>query len=540
MIIEKIEKRYRQLKNKTKRNTWISVLCGVTAISFFIPAFASKGKIVDYVSVCFQPKEINDPYIYKEKISKKFVVDSKGKYVLNKAGKKKIETKITKVVVGKRFCNEYNTKKVIASFAAEEIENSITFRTKVKVVGKIEKATNPHAGLFGIGSGLLLGVGSLIYWSATKDLENNQDSLIHVKRSKLIDEAFRIEQELDIKQHEVITDAEFLKQGLSEEIRFSYLGDDPLPTEEEITKNQELIGKKELLRDTSIELELTEMKAVIAKKKKEECEALRDLNKINKTIKDKIQDSHHTNDHTNDHSKDQLIKQLKDHEDGWLWVLINSIKPLWVSGDMGSGKSTFATCIALCRHYLIDHKLVAIIDPEFNKNIKKAWSYLSFLEPKVYGEVLDLKINDRSEWIDVNQGLLDSLERWRIDDETTPLKTSIFDEVTQYESQKETKEAAGSLAPLLISKPRKANEAVICIAHVITNKATGGSDGFAGAIKNGTFTIQLKTSNDAKPLFKGILEGYKNEEGDVQKDKQVTIPHEWFNPKSIKEMFKNG
>lgn len=538
MITQHINNKAIQIKQKIKKNNIVASICVACSVSLFVPAFTTKGSLTDYVSFCFQPSEVHDPYIYKEKISKSFMRDKQGKYILDAKGRKKIVIKRSKYIIGKRFCNEKTTKKGISHIVAQEIEDSLEFKSKVKIRGRL-KAKNPHAGLFGIGAGLIMGIGSVIFWSATREVEDNQDSLLHIKRSQMLKDALYVEHDLDRNQHSTKVETEYIKKGIEEELKYQYVGDDPPYPQELLDKQKELDTKNGLLRDTSIELELASMKAELAEKRKKELEQLKEIEKLTKTVKEKITDKHsHTEGDNKQESKDDLINKLKEHEGGWLYTLIESIKPLWVSGDAGSGKSTFAVSIMLCRHYLLDHKLECIVDPEYNKNVNTKWKYLSFLEPKVYGEILSTGIETNSEWEDVNTGLVESMERWRIKNEKSPFASCIMDEVTQYSLQEECKKSASKMIPLLAARPRKANEGFIGIAHAMSNAATGGSEGYSSTIKNGSFIVHLRTKNQAEPLFKGKLEGYKDDNGEVIKDFNITIPKEWFNPRSIKEMFK--
>jgi len=220
--------------------------------------------------------------------------------------------------------------------------------------------------------------------------------------------------------------------------------------------------------------------------------------------------------------------------------MVQSIKPVMLTGSQGSWKSFTAASIALCRVYLLDYKLASIVDPHFRKNKTKPWKHLIQHEPLVYGDLINDQDNDQEIWLDINNGINDCLRRWIVDKEDSPFKVSIFDELTGYSRREECKTSAPKLMSSVIADPRKANEGVILITHSLTSSGTGGSEGFSEAIKEGCLHLELKSDNFAKPLYRGILNGYKDEKGDLIKEKEVTIPHEWFNPDSIREMFKNG
>lgn len=539
MITQHINRKASLVKQKAKRNNIVASVCIASSLTLFIPAFMTKGSLVDYVSICFRPSEVHDPYIYKEKISKSFMRDSRGNYLLDRSGKKKINIKKSKTVIGKRFCNERNTKKGIAHIVAEEMETSLEFKSKVKIRGRL-KAKNPHAGLFGISAGLMMGLASTIFWSATRELEDNQDSLLHTKRSQMLKDALRIEHDLTRDQHSTQVETEYIKKGIEEELKYQYIGDDPPYPQEMIDKQKELDSKNDLLRDTSIELELASMKAELAEKQKKELEHMKEIEKLTKTVKDKV-GGNNTSDHTDDDKLDQkneLINKLKEHEGGWLYTLVVSRKPLFIIGSQGSWKSFFTSTLVLARIQLENHKLVSITDPHFNKNKKLAWKELIKHEPLVYGDLLGVDEDSPSKWIEVNDGLIESMRRWEIENESTPLKTSIFDEVTNYSKHEECKESAKKFMSTVLSDPRKANEAPIIITHSLTNQGTGNSEGFKEAREEGSISLKLYSDNFQQPTYLGSLVGYKDDKGKLVDEMSVTIPKEWFNPKSIKEMFK--
>ncbi|MFM6911096.1 MAG: hypothetical protein ACKPKW_18475, partial [Dolichospermum sp.] len=95
----------------------------------------------------------------------------------------------------------------------------------------------------------------------------------------------------------------------------------------------------------SHQLQLSELDKETAKNNLETLETQRKIDKLSgKSIKDdqpKLS--------PNEQLKTSLIDALKTHEDGWLWTIINSLKPLWLIGNQGSGKTYTAGAIALIR-----------------------------------------------------------------------------------------------------------------------------------------------------------------------------------------------
>lgn len=223
-------------------------------------------------------------------------------------------------------------------------------------------------------------------------------------------------------------------------------------------------------------------------------------------------------------SKEELIQRLKEHENGWLYEICTGIKPLYIIGDQGSFKSYTAAAVALTRQYLEGCKLEAIVDPHFHQNKTKAWKTLLNLQPKTYGA--------NQNWDEINQGIQDALSRWNVRTLDDKPICSIFDEMTNYSLHDECKELSAELNRRILSDPRKSNEGVIIISHGFTNAATGGTSGFAKTRESGTLQLELRSDNKMRPLFKGMLNGYKDSDGSLIKDMPIALP-DWFKPETI-------
>ncbi|MFM5890690.1 MAG: hypothetical protein ACKOQS_20775, partial [Dolichospermum sp.] len=85
----------------------------------------------------------------------------------------------------------------------------------------------------------------------------------------------------------------------------------------------------------------------------------------------------------NEQLKTSLIDALKTHEDGWLWTIINSLKPLWLIGNQGSGKTYTASSIALIRKYCLYAPIQYLIDRHATGDNASVWK---FLQPKMTAE----------------------------------------------------------------------------------------------------------------------------------------------------------
>ncbi|MFM6135686.1 MAG: hypothetical protein ACKPCP_16260, partial [Sphaerospermopsis kisseleviana] len=78
----------------------------------------------------------------------------------------------------------------------------------------------------------------------------------------------------------------------------------------------------------------------------------------------------------NEELKNSLIDALKQHEDGWLWTIISSLKPLWLIGNQGSGKTFTASSIALIRKYCLDAPVYYLIDRHATGDNAEVWKFL--------------------------------------------------------------------------------------------------------------------------------------------------------------------
>ena len=65
------------------------------------------------------------------------------------------------------------------------------------------------------------------------------------------------------------------------------------------------------------------------------------------------------------------------------------------------------------------------------------------------------------------------------------------------------------------------------------------STGFAASREEGVLQLRLNADNEMRPLFKGKLLGFKDEEGELIDELKVTVPKDWFNPSAIKKLFES-
>ena len=225
--------------------------------------------------------------------------------------------------------------------------------------------------------------------------------------------------------------------------------------------------------------------------------------------------------------KKVVIEQLKDHEDGWLWNVVNAKKPLWVIGEQGSGKSSFATCVCLVRYALFGWKLRMVVDAHGQKNIHDAWKPLADVFP-TFQEML---VGSHNNYEAIAQGFLESIEVWAERMGQTPKPDyiqSIYDEMTQLSLQPECKDAAKAFVRNSMSDTRGGRDKVICIAHTFTNAATGDAAGFKELRDKSVVLIERFSEDGEVPRSDAVLR-ISGEES------QVTVPH-WFTPSQIAKM----
>jgi hypothetical protein len=473
-----------EIKKLLKRNGLIAGSCALAGFSLLIPAFSIEGSRLDYQEFCFKPPTISQNITY---------------------------------------CKGKKLKRGVAWRVALEANNNQEFQSKVTFL-KFFPAQNPNAGLYGLIAAGFIGVGFGFFKRATEALEYSLDVVIHNKKALVLEHAFSNDQHINIESLKSEQESDFIKDMMQRdhaEAMYSLMSDG----ERELTANQH--HKEVQLNDVGFDLQLQQMKAQSAEFLEKEAKHNAEVKKLNKPKPTKS-----TNDagSADEVAKAELIEKLKAHEDGWLYTLVMSNKPVFLIGSQGSWKSYCSATIALCRYYLKGQKLVSITDPHFNKNAGESWKELIPLEPECYGSAQD--------WEEVDQGIQQGFIRWNkrtLQDE--PL-TSIWDEQTNWALHDECAKSSKDFIGRVISDPRKANEAPLIITHSFTNAGTGGGGGFAAAREAGILQLWLNSDNEMKPLFKGKLIGFKDDEGELIEEMRITIPKEWFNPTAIQSTFK--
>jgi hypothetical protein len=222
-----------------------------------------------------------------------------------------------------------------------------------------------------------------------------------------------------------------------------------------------------------------------------------------------------------------LLKLIEEHEGGWIGQLMK--KPVLIYGDQGSYKSYLAAFLALCRYYLRGHSIVSIADPHCHQNKNKCWKYL--VELGVPGDGANFNYEEIGEQLNA------MYDRFAIRTEEDNPITSIFDEVTNYGLEEGSKEPASKLSRKVVSDPRKSNESPVIVAHNNTNAAWGGGSGFSDSLQGNVIQLKFLSTSEQTPVFRGVISGIKDEEGEFIKDYKISILAKWIRPEFVYNLF---
>lgn len=223
-----------------------------------------------------------------------------------------------------------------------------------------------------------------------------------------------------------------------------------------------------------------------------------------------------------------ITEALKQHEDGWLWTLIESVKPIFLIGEQGSAKTSMAVVIAIIREAL-GHRVQKIADRHLHGENSDKWnllkSELKYDNDSSILEMLSASIEERIENIarlpkDYHQVLLDE-----------------FTQLALVEPKKTSKAVVERFVTSTYSDCRKAHELFIGVTHSFTNATFG--DGVYELRKKGWLIEKFATVKGDKPLPRICIRiGMKDTEGNLLIDVEKTLPS-WFKPETIHGHF-NG
>ena len=416
------------------------------------------------------------------------------------------------------LCKSDNVKRGISFLVDRERRNKI-FDDNVKILNVLAPEDPLASSL-----GLLSSTALFFSWAISKTLTNAQEEAIHSKfkmfKIKAIEDDILEQTHVNLFEFSKTAQAEVTKNVISRDIQGTLSA---LKSEGELELDN-LKGQLEgQLALKTHQLQLSELERETAKNNLE----ILELNKKAKELSKGKKSKEENKDIEESNIKDSLINALKSHEDGWLWYLVESFTPIIIWGKPGSYKSYTAAAIALLKHYLIDAGIESIADIDYEQNKNASWKYLIPLEPNVYGDGIN--------WESYGEAYLDAVTRSKTRTLQNKPIVSIWDELTNAKGKFSNAE---NIIPFVIATPRKRNEHCILISHNLTQGCLGGCESISEPIKTQTYRLKLKTNPESKPLFKGILQGLVNSEGDELEDHPVTLPN-WLRPEIIYDHF-NG
>ncbi|MFM6266776.1 MAG: hypothetical protein ACKPFA_09775, partial [Dolichospermum sp.] len=270
----------------------------------------------------------------------------------------------------------------------------------------------------------------------------------------------------------------------------------------------------------SHQLQLSELDKETAKNNLETLETQRKIEKLSGKAKADDQPKLSPDEQL----KNILIEQLKNHEDGYLWTIINSLKPLWLIGNQGSGKTYTASSIALIRKYCLYAPIQYLIDRHATGDNASVWK---FLQPKMTAESEE----------NIAAAMEDNIIFWgnRIKQKPNDKLQVIIDEFTNLRGL--IGDLADTWFKLSLTDTRKAKCYLLGITHNDTNSSF--AEGTKDTRKAGMILIQKFSANGETPLPRVVVKyGLVDGDGNNLEDVEKTIP-DWFYPQKIHDHF-NG
>ncbi|MFM6255611.1 MAG: hypothetical protein ACKPEQ_41850 [Dolichospermum sp.] len=415
----------------------------------------------------------------------------------------------------KSSCRPSQIKRGVSFLIDRERRNQL-FDNSIKVV-KILPPEDSTAVSYGVLSSLFL----LGAYGVSKALTNHQEQSIHgqfkLLKIRALENDLLEQNHLDLFGFTKSNQAEITKQVIARQTQETIQA---MKSDGELQLdhlNGQLQGQLSL---KSHQLQLSELDKETAKNNLETLETQRKIDKLSgKSIKDdqpKLS--------PNEQLKTSLIDALKTHEDGWLWTIINSLKPLWLIGNQGSGKTYTAGAIALIRKYCLYAPIQYLIDRHATGDNAEVWK---FLQAKNIAESEE----------NIAAAMEDNIIFWgnRIKQKPNDKLQVIVDEFTNLRGL--IGELADTWFKLSLTDTRKAKCYLLGITHNDTNSSF--AEGTKDTRKAGMILIQKYSANGETPLPRVVVKyGLVDADGNNLEDIEKTLPA-WFHPQKIHDHF-NG
>ena len=424
------------------------------------------------------------------------------------------------------------------SFGAERHKIPARNRLDLNVI----MPTNPGYLIYALFSSALATTGVLLYGASNKryielfpvifeqhrtfTLES-QLTATEDRENVILDTTERVE----INRHATAEKVEFVKEEITNEYA-GYRATDY--SESQIAEIQQNALKQEHIQNLSFELQVAEIAKQIALAQLDTVKNTKEITKLQGKENKRLEGA----DDVKQQRIDRIAQVLKEHEDGWLYKVLEFRKPLWIIGGQGSGKSTIASCIILLRYFMFDYGLEFIVDAHAQVNRLEAWEPLI----EIFGE--DLKIvgdgNNYGAIANTFEGILkiwaDRMPKFKRGE--VGKTQMLVDEFSNLADMEECKEQAGMMAKKSLSDPRKAGYFCIFLSHFATQTGTGNKGGTSEARKTQTIQINRKSANGETPLPNVTVNGLPDAEGNLE-EFNGTIPN-WFRPEKIMKYFQDG
>jgi hypothetical protein len=407
----------------------------------------------------------------------------------------------------KKPCSPANYKRGISFLIDRERRNQL-FDENIK----IKQILPPEDGSYGL-MGIVSSAFFLSAYATSKALTNYQEKSIHSQfkslKIKALENDLLEKIHLDLFNFTKQNEGEIIKQAIAREASARLAS---MKTQGELELdhlNGQLQGQLALKKHN---LTLSEMDKETAKNQLELLETQKKIEKLNGTLL------------TENNPKNDLINALKAHEGGWLWDIINSLKPLWLIGNQGSGKTFTASAIALIRKYCLYASVYYLIDRHATGDNSEAWKYL--------------KANHTAESEgDIASALEQSILYWgdRIKSKPTDKTQIIVDEYTNLRGL--IGEGADIFFKLSLSDTRKAKCYLLGITHNDTNSSF--AEGTKDTRRAGMILIQKFSANGETPLPRVVVKhGLVDAAGNNLEDVEKTLPA-WLHPEKIYQHFNS-
>jgi tRNA A37 threonylcarbamoyladenosine biosynthesis protein TsaE len=413
----------------------------------------------------------------------------------------------------KSKCRHSQIKRGISYLVDRERRNQL-FDNSIKVV-KVLPPEDPAAVSYGLFSSLFL----LSAYGVSKALTDYQEKSIHsqfkILKIKTLENDILEQNHLDLFGFSKSNQSEITRQVIARQTQETI---QQLKSEGEVQLdhlNGQLQGQLSL---KGHQLQLSELDKETVKNNLETLEVQRKIDKLNKLTQDTKQPT------PDEQLKTSLIEALKQHEDGYLWTIINSLKPLWLIGNQGSGKTYTASAIALIRKYCLSSPIHYLIDRHATGDNADVWK---FLKPENVAEIEE----------DIIHAMQQSIIFWgnRIKAKPEDKQQIIVDEFTNLRGL--VGDIADSFFKLSLTDTRKAKCYLLGITHNASNSSF--AEGTSDTRKAGMILIQKFSANGETPLPRIVVRyGLVDANGNSLEDVEKTLPS-WFHPQKIHDHF-NG